>query len=177
MALWDKNLPFVWLSQIPSCNSLRSSFDASGWMQSRYGPEKEHLYNFWSLDSQKWGVFLRILLASNLSAGKMSPIRNSTMGSIQLDLTLRGVHKTHQPTKSNLTRRVGSVFRAWWVGLGYKIFFYSGLDWVWVIKLQTRQTRPDPPIFNIYLKYIIYLIIFFKNQLYLNIYYILNNLF
>ena len=39
-------------------------------------------------------------------------------------------------------------------GLGYKIFFYSGSGWVWVIKLQTRQTQPDPLIFNIYLKYI-----------------------
>ena len=64
--------------------------------------------------------------------------------------------------------RVGSVFRAWWVGLGYKNFFYSGSGWVWVIKLQTYQTRPDPSIFNIYLKYIIYLIIYFKNQLQIN---------
>ena len=46
-------------------------------------------------------------------------------------------------------------------GLGYKIFFYSGSGWVWVIKLQSRQTRLNPPIFNIYLKYIIYLIYFF----------------
>ena len=67
------------------------------------------------------------------------------------------------PTQPNPTRQVGSVFKAWWVGLGYKIFFYSGSGWVWIIKLQTRQTRPDPPIFNIYLKYIIYLILFFKS--------------
>ena len=65
------------------------------------------------------------------------------------------------PIRPNTTHRVGSIFRAWWVGLGYKKKFYSGSGWVWVIKLQTRQTRPDPPIFNIYLKYIIYLIIFF----------------
>ena len=52
------------------------------------------------------------------------------------------------PTQPNTTRRVGSVFKAWWVGLSYKNFFYSGLGWVWVIKLQTRQTQPDPPIFN-----------------------------
>ena len=51
---------------------------------------------------------------------------------------------------SNPIHWVGSGFRAWWVGLGYKIFFYSRSGWVWVIKLQTRQTRPDPPIFKIY---------------------------
>ena len=65
------------------------------------------------------------------------------------------------PTWVNPTRQVGSVFKAWWVGLGYKYFFNSGSGWVWVIKLQTCQTRPDPPIFNIYLKYIIYLIYLF----------------
>ena len=34
-----------------------------------------------------------------------------------------------------------------WVELQKKKI-YSGLGWVWVIKLQTRQTQPDPPIFN-----------------------------
>ena len=34
------------------------------------------------------------------------------------------------PTQPNPTRWVGLVFKAWWVGLGYKKFFYSGLDWV-----------------------------------------------
>ena len=33
-------------------------------------------------------------------------------------------------TRSNPTCRVGSVFRAWWVGLDYKIFFDSGSSWV-----------------------------------------------
>ena len=66
-------------------------------------------------------------------------------------------------TQPDLTRRIGSVFKAWWVGLGYKNFFYGGSGWVWVIKLQTRQIQPEPPIFNIYLKYILYLIIFFKS--------------
>ena len=28
------------------------------------------------------------------------------------------------------TRRVGSVFKTWWVGLGYKIFLYNGSGWV-----------------------------------------------
>ena len=62
-----------------------------------------------------------------------------------------------KPTRPNPARQVGLVFRAWWVGLGYKIFFYSGSGWVRVIKFQAHQaqpdlTRPTPPI---YLKYII----------------------
>ena len=88
MALWDKDLPPMWLPQIPSCKSSRSNSDASGWMLSRYGPEKERLYNFWSLDSQKRDVFLFTLLASDLSSGKMPSLRNNTIGSIQLSPTL-----------------------------------------------------------------------------------------
>ena len=88
MAQWDKNLPPVWLSQILSCNFSKSSFDTSGWMQSRYGPKKERLYSFWSSDSQKRGAFLRTLFASDLSSGKMSYFRNSIMGSIKLGHTL-----------------------------------------------------------------------------------------
>ena len=88
MALWDKDLPPVWLPQIPSCNSSRSSSDASGWIQSRYDPEKERLYNFWSSDSQKRGAFLLTLSAYDLSSGKISFLKNSTMGSIQLGPTL-----------------------------------------------------------------------------------------
>ena len=60
-ALWDKDLPPMWLSQIPSCNSSRSSFDASRCMHSKYGPEKDLLYNFWSLDSQNRGAFFHTL--------------------------------------------------------------------------------------------------------------------
>ena len=88
MTLWDKDLPPVWLPQIFSCNSSRSSSYTSGWMQSRYSLEKERLYNFWSLDSQKRGAFLRTLLAFDLSSGKKSSLRNSTMWSIQLGPTL-----------------------------------------------------------------------------------------
>ena len=44
---------------------------------------------------------------------------------------------------------LGWTYMMGWVGLGYKKFFYDGLGWVWVIKLQTRQTWPNPPIFNI----------------------------
>ena len=74
----------------------------------------------------------------------------------------RGVQKIHRPAKPDPTHRVGSVFKAWWVGLGYQKNYYSGSGWVWVIKL---QTRPDPPIFNIYLKYILYLIILKKKSI------------
>ena len=124
-ALWDKDLPPLWLPQIPSCNSSRSSFDALGWMQSRYGLEKECLYNFWSLDNQKRGVFLRILSASNLSNGKMSSLRNKTMGFIQLGPTLTwwtwaafpltsvGLHKSSTSmTRGNLyAKEVASVVK------------------------------------------------------------------
>ena len=41
-------------------------------MQSRYGPEEEHLYNFWTSDSQKLGAFLLTLSASDLSSDKIS---------------------------------------------------------------------------------------------------------
>ena len=51
----------VWLSQIPSCSSSTSSSDASGCMLSKYGSEKERLYNFWSSDSQN-----RRILSSHL---------------------------------------------------------------------------------------------------------------
>ena len=106
MALWAMDFPLVWLPQIPSCNSSRSNSDASGCMQSRYGPEKERLYSFWSLDSQNWGAFLCTFLASDFSFGKMSLLRNWIMRSIQLGpvltwetqiifpLILKGLHRS-----------------------------------------------------------------------------------
>ena len=87
-ALWDKNLLPVWLSQIPSCSAFRHSSTASGCMHSKYGLEKKRLYNFWSSNSQNRRAFLRTLSASDFSSGKMSFLRNKTMGSIQLDPTL-----------------------------------------------------------------------------------------
>ena len=51
-------------------------------------PKKEHLYNFWSSNSQKWGTFLLIFLAFDLSSSKISSLRYSTMESIQLGPTL-----------------------------------------------------------------------------------------
>ena len=87
-AVWDKDLPPVWLPQIPLCNSLRSSFYALGCMHNKYGPEKERLYNFWSSDNQNRGAFLCALLASYFPSGKISSFRNSTIRSIQLGATL-----------------------------------------------------------------------------------------
>ena len=57
-------------------------------MHNKYGLKKERLYNFWSSDSQNRGVFLHTLSASNFSSGKISSLRKSTIGSIQLSLTL-----------------------------------------------------------------------------------------
>ena len=106
MALWAMDLPLVWLPQIPSCNSSRSNSDASGCMHSRYGPEKDRLYSFWSSDSQNQGAFLCTFLASDFSFGKMSLLRNWIMGSILLSpiltwgkqiifpLILEGLHRS-----------------------------------------------------------------------------------
>ena len=88
MALWDKDLPLVWLPQIPSCNSSKSNSDAWGCMHSRYGLEKERLYNFWSSDSQNQEAFLHTLSTSAFSSGRISSFKNSTMDSIQLGPTL-----------------------------------------------------------------------------------------
>ena len=87
-ALWDKDLPPVWLPQVPSCNFSKSSSTASGCIHSRYGPEKDLLYNFWSLNSQNRGAFLRTLSTSDFSSGRTSSLRNNTMESIQLGSTL-----------------------------------------------------------------------------------------
>ena len=87
-ALWDRDLPLVWLPQILSCNSSRSGSTTSRWMHSRYSLEKERLYNFWPSDNQNRGAFLHTLSASPFSLGKMSSLRNRTIGSIQLGLTL-----------------------------------------------------------------------------------------
>ena len=87
-AMWDSDLPPVWLPQIPSCNSSKRSSIASGWTHNRYSLKKERLYNFWSSNNQKQWAFLRTLSASPFSLGKMSSLRNITMGSIQLGHTL-----------------------------------------------------------------------------------------
>ena len=65
-----------------------SSSDASGCMHSKYDPEKERLYNFWSSNSQNRGAFLHTLSAFNFSSSKISSLRNKTIESIQLGLTL-----------------------------------------------------------------------------------------
>ena len=83
MARWDKNLPPVWLPQTPSSSSSRSDPDASGYTQSRYGSEKERLYNFLSSDIQNRGAFLRTFSAFDFSSDNISLSRNSNIGSIQ----------------------------------------------------------------------------------------------
>ena len=88
MARWDKDLPPVWLLEIPSRSSLRIISDASRCMHSKYGPENERLYNFWSSNSQNQEAFLRTLSASDFSSDRISSFKNSTMGSIQLSSTL-----------------------------------------------------------------------------------------
>ena len=97
MALWVKDFPPVWLPQIPSCNSSRINSDASGCMHSRYGPEKDRLYSFWSSNSQNRGAFRHIFSASDLSFGKTSLLRNWMMGFIQLGPTLTWVTQTLFP--------------------------------------------------------------------------------
>ena len=84
MARWDKDLPPMWLLQTPSCSSSRSDFDASRCTQSKYGPEKERLYNFLSPDIQNQGALLRTFSASDFSSGNTSLLRNINIGSIQL---------------------------------------------------------------------------------------------
>ena len=88
MALCAKDLPSVWLPQIPLYNSSSSNYVASGSMHSKYGLENERLYNFWSSDSQNRGAFLRTFTASNFFSGKMSSFKNDITGSIQLGPTL-----------------------------------------------------------------------------------------
>ena len=79
-ALWNKDLPPMWLPQIPSCNSSRSSSNALGCIHSKCGPKKEHLYNFWSSDSQNQGSFRRTLSPSDFSLGKISSLRKKNYG-------------------------------------------------------------------------------------------------
>ena len=79
-----------------------------------------------------WNSFKRMKLSNKQGCAENPPTCQT-----QLDPT--------QPAGLGRFLRLG--------GLGYKIFFYSGSSWVWVIKLQTRQTQPDPPT-HPYLKYI-----------------------
>ena len=88
MALCNRDLPPVWLPQIPSWNSSSSNSNALGCIHSKYCPEYEHLYNLWSSDSQNWGTFLHIFSASDFSSGSVSSLRKLTIGSIQLGPTL-----------------------------------------------------------------------------------------
>ena len=68
--------------------SLRVISMSQGGRIANRAPEKECLYNFWSLDSQNWGTFLHTWLASPFSSSKMSSLGNNTIWSIQLSPTL-----------------------------------------------------------------------------------------
>ena len=58
--------------------------------------------------------------------------------------------------QSNPTHRLGRYLGIG--GLGWVAKFYFTVNWVecGLAKLQIRLTQPDPPIFDIYLKYIIW---------------------
>ena len=131
-------------------------------------------HSLFTYDKSGMKIFILIYIADIIVTGTSLPFILHLINCLNGDFSLkdlgplhyllkikvhRGVQKTHRPAKPDPTHRVGSVFKAWWVGLGYQKNYYRGSGWVWVIKLQTRQTRPNPPIFNIYLKYILYLII------------------
>ena len=72
-----------------------------------------------------------------------------------------------QPAKTNTTCWVGSVFKNWWIRLGYEIFFNCESGWVWVITITTHLSWLDPPI---YLNFKLYIF-----NIYLQIYFIINN--
>ena len=69
-------------------------------------------------------IYYFLDLSPRLNSGKLgfSKILKLSVG--------RGVQKTHKPTKPDpdSTCWVGSVFRAWWVGLGWvtKFFLIAG---------------------------------------------------
>lgn len=86
-ALCDKDLPLVWLPEIPSWTSSNSGSTAFEWTQSKYGPKNNFLYNLYSLESQYCGAFLRIFSASNLSMDSAPSFKNEITWSIQLALT------------------------------------------------------------------------------------------
>ena len=102
----------VWLPQISSCNSSKSSSSISGCMHRRYGPEKYLFYYFWSTNSQNWGAFLHTLLASNFFSSRTSSLRNNTMESIQLGHTLIWwIWTTFLPTSVGLHKSFTRITR------------------------------------------------------------------
>ena len=119
---------------------------------------------------------LVLLLVIKLVSIKNEYRFNTTFWEVRVGVCRKPTDPSN-PIRSN---RLGQFLRLGGLGwIGLQQIFYSGSGWVWVIKLQTRQTWPDLLIFNIYLKYIIYLIIFFKSaagHFYIYIYHIFNNL-
>ena len=69
-AMWDKDLPLVWLPQIPLCTSSRSSSTASGCMHSKYGPEKKALVQLLVLEQPKPRSLSTYLISFGLTLGK-----------------------------------------------------------------------------------------------------------
>ena len=76
----------------------------------------------------------------------------SNIRSLHINMYKVGVCRkpTNLPNPTHPTWPIGLGWFLGLDGLGWvtKKKIYSGLGWVWVIKLQTRQTQPDPPIFN-----------------------------
>ena len=79
-ALWESDMPPVWLPQIFSCNSSNNISTVSGWTHNKYGPEYERLYSFWTSESQNLGAFLRTFSALTQSSGKIPFFKNATNG-------------------------------------------------------------------------------------------------
>ena len=86
-ALYDKDLPRIWLPQIPLWSSSSNTSITSGWTHCKYGPEYDCLYSFYYFESQYWSAFLWTFSALILFLGNVPSFRKDTTGSIQLGLT------------------------------------------------------------------------------------------
>ena len=97
------SLPTTWCSSVISPSSFRSSLFILGHFSSSAGPlgllsemgrgtqvlwPHQHLYSLWSSDNQNRVALLRIFSTSYFTSGRISSLRNATMGSIQLGPTL-----------------------------------------------------------------------------------------
>ena len=89
IARWDKDLPLEFPTQIPSCNSAKSSATPFGWRHNRYRPPNDHRYNFLSTDNKKRADILRTFSASFTSVGKDPSIKKEHRGPSNLAQTMR----------------------------------------------------------------------------------------
>ena len=85
-ALWDKDLPLVWLPHSLHVTPLGVALMPQGVCITNTA--QKNLYNFWSSDSQNQGAILHTLLAFDFFSSKIFSLRNSTMESIQVGPTL-----------------------------------------------------------------------------------------